>query len=283
MQIAKVGVVGAGIMGSGIAQRCATYACPVVLVDSQPPQLQAAEKRIGESLGKLVKKGTIPENQKTLVMGNIVYRDQLDCLADCDLVIEAVTENRTLKESIFAELDRLCKPLCILASNTSSIPLKLLAGVTARPDKVLGLHFMNPAPVIPLVELIRAERTSSDTVQVCRQWLMTLHSEVVESRDSPGFIINRILIPMINEAVGVLAAGVATIEDIDKAMVVGTRQPMGPLALADLIGLDTVLFILRTLHGELKDERYRPCPLLEDYVRENRLGRKTGQGFHNYG
>lgn len=278
----KIGVVGAGIMGSGIAQRCATYSSQVVLVDSQPEQLRAAEKRIGESLDKLVKKGAVSENQKALVLGNIQLREKLDDLADCDLVIEAVTENRALKESVFAELDRLCKPECILASNTSSIPLKLLAGVTGRPDKVLGLHFMNPVPVIPLVELIRAERTSDASVFVCREWLTTLQSEVVESCDSPGFIINRILIPMINEAVGVLADGVANVQDIDKAMVVGTRQPMGPLALADLIGLDTVLFILQTLHAELKDERYRPCPLLEEYVRDNRLGRKTGRGFHDY-
>lgn len=283
MQIAKVGVVGAGIMGSGIAQRCATYSCPVVLIDSQMAQLQSAEKRIADSLDKLIKKGVIPASQKTSVAGTIAYREELQYLSDCDLVIEAVTEHRPLKEKIFAELDCLCKPACILASNTSSIPLRLLAGVTGRPDKVLGLHFMNPAPVIPLVELIRSERTSDETVQVCRAWLTALKSEVVESRDSPGFIINRILIPMINEAVGVLAGGVASAEDIDKAMVVGTRQPMGPLALADLIGLDTVVFILRTMHAELNDDRYRPCPLLEEYIRQNRLGRKTGRGFHDYG
>lgn len=278
-----VGVVGAGIMGAGIAQRCATYSYPVILVDSQPAQLQTAKARIGDSLDKLIKKGLVPENKKISILQNMEFCETLDRLADCDLVIEAVTESRELKEKMFAELDGLCKPAAILASNTSSIPLKLLADATLRPDKVLGLHFMNPAPLIPLVELIRAERTSDATMTACKEWLATLETEVVESKDSPGFIINRILIPMINEAVRVLEAGVASVQDIDKAMVVGTRQPMGPLALADLIGLDTVQFILRTLHGELKDERYRPCSLLEEYVRQNRLGRKTGRGFHDYG
>ena len=215
-------------------------------------------------------------------MKNVEFCESLSRLADCCLVIEAVTENREMKEKLFSELDRVCKPATILASNTSSIPLKLLASATRRPDRVVGLHFMNPAPLIPLVELIRAEGTSDDTMRVCREWLRTLESEVVESSDSPGFIINRILIPMVNEAICVLEAGVASAQDIDKAMVMGTRQPMGPLALADLIGLDTVLFILQTLHRELKDDRYRPCSLLEEYVRQNRLGRKTGRGFYGY-
>ncbi len=278
----KVGIVGAGIMGAGIAQRCATYSYSVILVDSQPAQLQAAKRRIGESLDKLIKKGVVAENKKTQILKNVVFDEKLDCLVDCDLIIEAITEVRELKEKLFMELDRLCKSTTILASNTSSISLKLLSAVTRRPDRVLGLHFMNPAPLIPLVELIRAEQTSADTVGVCKEWLSTLGAEVVESKDSPGFIVNRILIPMIHEAVRTLEAGVAGAQDIDRAMVAGTRQPLGPLALADMIGLDTVLFILHTLHDELKDERFRPCPLLEKYVRENRLGRKTGRGFHEY-
>ena len=277
-----VGVVGAGIMGAGIAQRCATYLYPVILADSQPAQLQIAKTRIEESLDKLIKKGVVPGHKKISILKNVEFCESLSRLADCCLVIEAVTENREMKEKLFSELDRVCKPATILASNTSSIPLKLLASATRRPDRVVGLHFMNPAPLIPLVELIRAEGTSDDTMRVCREWLRTLESEVVESRDSPGFIINRILIPMVNEAICVLEAGVASAQDIDKAMVMGTRQPMGPLALADLIGLDTVLFILQTLHRELKDDRYRPCSLLEEYVRQNRLGRKTGRGFYGY-
>lgn len=278
----KVGIVGAGIMGAGIAQRCATYSYSVILVDSQPTQLQTAERRIGESLDKLIKKGVIAENKKPEIVKNVAFREKLDDLADCDLIIEAITEVRELKEKLFMELDGLCKSATILASNTSSISLKLLSAVTRRPDKVLGLHFMNPAPIIPLVELIRSEQTSAGTVSICKEWLATLGAEVVESKDSPGFIVNRILIPMIHEAIRALETEVASAQDIDRAMVAGTRQPMGPLALADMIGLDTVLFIFRTLHEELKDERFRPCLLLGKYVSLNRLGRKTGRGFHEY-
>lgn len=282
MEIAKVGVIGAGVMGAGIAQRCATHSYRAVLVDARQDQLLSASARIKESLDKLVKRGVLAERLKEEILKNIELAPDLSHVADCDLTVEAVNEDPELKKNVFRELDRICSPQTILASNTSSIPISLLAGATGRPEKVIGLHFMNPVPLSTLAELIRAGRTSAETMETCKRFAQSLALETVESADTPGFIINRVLMPMINEAAHALAQGVAGAEDIDRAMVLGTRQPMGPLALADLIGLDVVLSIIQTLHRETKQDRFKPCPLLEDHVRQNRLGRKTGRGFHTY-
>lgn len=282
MKITSVGVVGAGVMGAGIAQRCAMYGYPVILVDNQPSQLESAKSRIERSLKKFVRKGRMSEEEERAALRNIDLCLQLERVGDCSLVVEAAPENSDLKKKIFKELDRICRSETLLASNTSSIPLTPLAATTRRPEQVLGIHFMNPVPIMKLVEMIRADQTSGAAFQACKDFALSLDCEVVESKDSPGFIINRILIPMINEAISVLEAGVASAEDIDRGMVLGTNQPMGPLALADHIGLDVVLSILQTLLREFGDGKYRPRPLLEDHVRQNRLGRKTGQGFYDY-
>ncbi|MFQ5715559.1 MAG: 3-hydroxyacyl-CoA dehydrogenase family protein [Nitrospinales bacterium] len=278
----SVGVVGAGVMGAGIAQRCAMYGYPVILVDNQPGQLESAKSRIEQSLKKFVRKGRLSGEEERAALRNIERCLQLERVGDCSLVVEAAPENPDLKKKIFKELDRICHSETLLASNTSSIPLTPLAETTRRPEQVLGIHFMNPVPIMKLVEMIRAKQTSDAAFQACKDFALSLDCEVVESKDSPGFIINRILIPMINEAISVLEAGVASAEDIDRGMVLGTNQPMGPLALADHIGLDVVLSILQTLFREFGDGKYRPSPLLEDHVRQNRLGRKTGQGFYDY-
>ena len=278
----KIGVIGAGIMGAGIAQRCATFGYRVSLVDMQEECLQSARMRIVQSVDKLMEKAVFSRDLLSNVLSLIDFVTDFEAVSSCDLVIEAVNENPDLKKKIFSDLDKTCSSQTILATNTSSIPITALAGVTERPQRVLGLHFMNPVPIIPLVEIIWADQTSNKVLADCVNFVESVECEWVESKDSPGFIINRILIPMINEAVRVLESGIATAEDIDRAMVLGTKQPMGPLALADLIGLDTVLNILNTLYAGFKDERYRPSPLLEKNVRENRLGRKTGCGFFEY-
>ncbi len=278
----KVGVVGAGIMGAGIAQRAATFGFYVTLVDKNDAYLHAAEKRMVKSLDKMVESGIILEDVEYDVMALVEMKTDIKAVSSSDLVIEAVNENLELKQKIFMELEQICSSDAILATNTSSIPIVSLANVTRSPHRVIGLHFMNPVPIIPLVEVIRTDQTSDTTFQTCVDFLGEMECETVQSKDSPGFIINRILIPMINEAVTVLESGVASAEDIDRAMVLGTKQPMGPLALADLIGLDTVAHILETLYVELKDERFRPSPLLLDYVSKNRLGRKISRGFFDY-
>lgn len=282
MKISSVGVVGSGTMGAGIAQRCAMYHYPVVLVDKRPDQLESAKAGMERSLDKFIEKEHLTAEAKDAALGRIEFSLDLERVGDCDLVVEAVPENAELKKQVFAELDNICREDTILASNTSSIPLTPLAEATRRPTQVLGIHFMNPVPLMKLVEMIRARQTSESVFQVCKTFVVSLDHEVVQSKDSPGFIINRVLMPMINEAVETYAAGVASAEDIDRAMVLGTNQPMGPLALADYIGLDTVLSILQTLRDGFGNDRYRPSPLLEDYVRQNRLGRKTGKGFYDY-
>jgi len=282
MKIAAAGVVGAGTMGAGIAQRCAMYRYPVVLLDSQAGQLESARAGMERSLDKFVEKGRLTPESKRAALDRVEFCLDLERVAECDLVIEAVPENAELKKQLFRQLDGLCRQDAILASNTSSIPLTPLAEATRRPQRVLGIHFMNPVPLMKLVEMIPARQTSEDVFQACEKFVVSLDCEVVRSKDTPGFIVNRVLMPMINEAVEAYAAGVASVEDIDRAMMLGTNQPMGPLALADVIGLDVVLSILQTLHAGLDGDRCRPCPLLEDYVRQNRLGRKTGKGFYDY-
>lgn len=278
----RVGVVGAGIMGAGIAQRAATFGFSVTLVDKDDACLHAAEKRMAESLDKMVEKGIVLKDIEYDVLTLVAMTTDIKAVSSSDLVIEAVNENLELKQKVFMELEQICPSNAILATNTSSIPIASLANVTRSPQRVVGLHFMNPVPVIPLVEVIRTDQTSDATFKTCIECLEEMQCETVQSKDSPGFIINRILIPMINEAVKVLESGVASAEDIDRAMVLGTKQPMGPLALADLIGLDTVVHILETLYAGFNDERYRPCPLLLDYVRGSRLGRKASHGFFDY-
>lgn len=282
MEIIKVGVVGAGTMGAGIAQRCAMHGYMVVLVDRVPEILDAAETRIQKSLDKFIDKGTFSPEDKLDALAKIHRTTELKKVSDCDLVIEAVPEKLDMKKEIFSELDWMCPPETILASNTSSFSITRLAAATRHPERVLGIHFMNPAPVVDFVELVRGKETSDATAEGGKYFARSLACEVVESGDSPGFIINRVLMPMINEAVHTLESGVASAEEIDRAMVQGTHQPVGPLALADRIGLDVVLSILNTLYKELANERFRPCDLLGDYVRQGRLGRKTGRGFYVY-
>ena len=280
--IKKVGVLGAGQMGSGIAHVLAQQEYDVVLFDIAEPQLQKALAGIGKNLERQANKGLIDASVIPTVLGRIGTTMLMEDLADCDLAIEAVSENEALKLEIFKKLDVIVKPQAILASNTSSIPITRIAAVTRRPEKVIGMHFMNPVPVMKLVEVIRGLATSEETFGAIGALVAKLGKEMAVSADYPGFIVNRILIPMINEAAFALFEGVANAEDIDKGMKLGTNQPMGPLTLADFIGLDTCLAIMEVLYAGFKDSKYRPCPLLVKMVEAGRLGRKSGQGFYSY-
>ena len=280
--INKVAVLGAGQMGSGIAHVLAQQKYNVVLFDIADIQLQNALSGIGKNLERQAKKGLLDSGDIPSIVGRIRTTMTMEDLADCDLSIEAVSEKESLKLDIFKNLDKIVKPEAILASNTSSIPITRIAAVTKRPDKVIGLHFMNPVPVMKLVEVIRGLATSEKTFEAIGSLVETLGKEMAVSADYPGFIVNRILIPMINEAAFALFEGVASAEDIDKGMKLGTNQPMGPLTLADYIGLDTCLAIMEVLYDGFKDSKYRPCPLLVKMVEAGRLGRKSGQGFYSY-
>ena len=277
----KVGVVGAGQMGNGIAQVFATYNLEVVLCDINKNQLEIAQEGIKKSLEKLASKGIIAQSSQT-IMQKLRFSTELNDLADCELVVEAVSEDESLKIKIFQQLDQITRPETILASNTSSIPITRLASATKRPEKVIGLHFMNPVPIMKLVEIIPGMATDQTLVE--RIWALVegIEKEVSTSQDYPGFVVNRILMPMINEAFTALMEGVASAEDIDKGMKLGTNQPMGPLTLADFIGLDTCLAIMKVLHAGLGDSKYRPCPLLVKYVEAGYLGRKSGRGVYHY-
>jgi 3-hydroxybutyryl-CoA dehydrogenase len=280
--ITTVGVLGAGQMGSGIAHVFAQYGFQVVLFDIAQAQLDKAFKTIGQNLERQAKKGTIPEALVVETLGRISAVQDMNDLAGVDFAIEAVTENEPLKLEIFRKLDGIVKGGSILASNTSSIPITKIASVTKRPDKVIGMHFMNPVPIMKLVEVIRGHATSEDTFAQTGALVEILEKEMAVSQDYPGFIVNRVLIPMINEAIFALYEGIASAEDIDKGMKLGTNQPMGPLTLADFIGLDTVLAIANVLYDGFKDPKYRPCPLLVKMVNAGYMGRKSGRGFYAY-
>ena len=273
-------VVGAGQMGSGIAQVAAVAGYDVTLVDVEPRQLERARSAIEASLAKLVEKGTVAAGDADAALGRIATAGEP---VPADIAIEAATEDVDLKLRIFADLDRAAGDGAVLASNTSSIPITRLAAATSRPDRVVGMHFMNPVPLMPLVELIRGLETSDEAASAVRAAAERMGKTVAESSDYPGFIANRILLPMINEAVYCLMEGVGDRESIDTVMRLGMSHPMGPLQLADLIGLDTCLAIMEVLHDGLGDSKYRPCPLLRSYVEAGRLGRKSGRGFYDYG
>ena len=274
--------VGVGQMGAGIAQVCATYGLKTILVDINPKQIETARTGIAGSLEKLSTKNVITAEQKIAAIGSLAYSSDLSALKDCDLVIEAIVENERIKTELFQTLDKLTKPTCVLASNTSSIPITRLGAATTRPDKFIGMHFMNPVPLMKLVEVIPGMATSEDTTRRILDLAAGLGKETSRSADYPGFVVNRILMPMINEAFNALMEGVATAEDIDKGMKLGTNQPMGPLTLADFIGLDTCYAILKVLHEGLGDPRYRPSPLLAKHVEAGWFGRKTKRGVYKY-
>jgi 3-hydroxybutyryl-CoA dehydrogenase len=278
----SVAVVGAGQMGSGIAHVFAASGFPVTMVDVANDALERGRSTIEKNLDRQVKKGTIDAEVKDAAMSRLSLSTDLGAASAAGLVIEAATENADLKFRIFGDLDRLAPPASILASNTSSISITEIAAKTKRPEQVIGMHFMNPVPVMQLVEVIRGQATSDATTQQVMDLARKLGKTPVEANDYPGFIANRILMPMINEAVFCLMEGVGTAEAIDQVMKLGMNHPMGPLALADLIGLDTCLAILEVLHTGLGDPKYRPCPLLRRYVAAGWLGRKTGRGFHAY-
>lgn len=282
MAVQTIGVLGAGQMGNGIAQVAAGTGLKVVMVDIAQAALDKGIATITSSCDRLIKKEAMTDTKKKELLGNIKTSTSVQDFKSCDLVIEAVAENVDLKIKIFSELDRVCQASTILCSNTSSISITKIAAATKRPEKVAGMHFMNPVPLMKLVEGIRGLQTSDDTFAQVAKLAQSLGKTFIEVKDMPGFAVNRILMPMINEAVFTLYEGIATVEDIDQAMKLGTNQPMGPLQLADYIGLDTCLAIMKVLNEGLGDTKYRPCPLLTKYVEAGWLGKKTGRGFYIY-
>ena len=282
MAIQTFAVIGAGTMGNGIAQVAATAGLQVCLIDTQPSQLDRAKSAITKSLAKFVEKGVIPAEQKDQALARIATAKELEAAGTADFAVEAVFEDFGVKAGIFGRLDKICRPEVILASNTSSIAITRLAATTTRPGRVIGMHFMNPVPLMKLVEIIRGIATSDDTYQVTRELSEKFGKVPVEVNDFPGFISNRVLLPMINEAIFALMEGVASREAIDTVMKLGMNHPMGPLTLADFIGLDVCLNILEVLYEGFRDPKYRPCPLLRKMVDAGWLGRKSGRGFYEY-
>ena len=278
----RIAVIGAGQMGNGIAHVFAQSGFDVTMIDVAQAALDRGRDTISRNLDRQVKKGTIAESDKAAILGRVKTETSLDAVKGCALVVEAATENRDLKFRIFSDLDAKADADAVLASNTSSISITEIAARTKRPEQVIGMHFMNPVPVMQLVEIIRGLATSDETTKRVMDWSKAVGKTPVEVNDFPGFVANRILMPMINEAVYCVMEGVGTPEAIDTVMKLGMNHPMGPLALADLIGLDTCLAILEVLHDGLGDPKYRPCPLLRKYVAAGWLGRKSGRGFYTY-
>ena len=278
----KAGVIGAGQMGMDIAQLFAKAGIDVVVRDMTMDILNKSKEKLEKSLAKLVTKGKMTEEQKEAIQGKFFFTTNLADVSDCDIVVEAIVENVEIKKNVFKELDSICDDKTIFASNTSSISITEIASAVKRADKFIGMHFFNPATVMKLVEVIRGFETSNENFEAIYQLSKDLGKEPIEVNEGPGFVVNRLLIPMINEAIFVYAEGIASVEDIDKAMQLGANHPMGPLALSDLIGNDTVLHIMEVMYNETNDSKYRPAPLLRKMVRAKKLGRKTGIGFYNY-
>ena len=278
----KIGVMRTGTMGSGIIQVCAAAGYDVVVRSSKQEYIDGALAKIDKNLSKMVSREKITEEDKAATLGRISGGTTFDVLADCDLIIESSTENMDKKKELFSELDKVCKDNAILATNTSALSITEIAAVTSRPAQVIGMHFFNPVPAMKLVEVVKGIATSDEVKDAVVATTESLKKTPVEVAEAPGFVVNRVLIPMINEAVGILADGVASAEGIDTAMKLGANHPMGPLALGDLIGLDVCLAIMETLFNEYGDPKYRPNPLLRKMVRANKLGMKTGEGFFVY-
>ena len=280
--ITTIGIVGAGQMGNGIAHVAAQNGFHATMLDVNPASLEKALATITKNMDRQVQKGSLTEAQKTEAMARLKTTTAMTDLAQCDLVIEAATENEGIKKKIFTELDAVLKPEALLASNTSSISITRLAAVTKRPDKFIGLHFMNPVPMMALVEVIKGLATTQETYERVMEVAQKMGKTMATSEDVPGFIVNRLLLPMLNEACYALQDGVADVKSIDTAMKLGAGHPMGPLTLADFIGLDTCVAIMRVLHNELGDSKYRPCPHLVKFVDAGWLGKKSGKGFYDY-
>lgn len=277
-----IGVLGTGTMGAGIIQVMAQNGFNVVLRARRQTSIDKGIATVTKNLDKMVKKEKITEAEKEEILGRIQGSTEIEIVKDADLIIEAATENMEAKKALFQELDELCKPETIIATNTSALSITEIAAATNRPDKIIGMHFFNPVPAMKLVEIVKGLTTSDETRETILELTRTIGKTPVDVAEAPGFVVNRILIPMVNEGIGILADGVADAEGIDTAMQLGANHPMGPLALGDLIGLDVCLAIMETLYTEYGDPKYRPHPLLRKMVRANKLGRKTGEGFYNY-